>query len=253
MGRGRTAGELFGHGGRAIWRAPEDAVAIAIDGDGEALGLGQSAEEQEIAVRIFLLPKGGGADFASGVVDGGQQREARAPLVQPGMGAAVDLDQQASPGHPLASTAMPRGTTAARTPQSRRGQDATHRWARQRDPFSAGEQFGEMLVVEVGIGRSGERHHALPQGRGDAIHGGAAPVTVHEGGGAACAIGSPEPADLANRSAQQVSGLGHEEFAPVEGVEDLQALLGTLRQGNHASPSSVQRGEDIFADQLGRT
>lgn len=71
--------------------------------------------------------------------------------------------------------------------------------------------------------------------------------------GPAAAIGSPEPADLANRSPQQVSGLGHEELAPVEGVEDLQALLGTLRQGNHASPSSVQRGEDIFADQLGRT
>jgi hypothetical protein len=74
---------------------------------------------------------------------------------------------------------------------------------------------------------------------------------MDEGGGAAQAIGSPEPADLADRSSQQLSGLSHEELAPVESVEDLQALLGTLRQGNHASPSSAQRGEDIFADQLG--
>jgi hypothetical protein len=44
-----------------------------------------------------------------------------------------------------------------------------------------------------------------------------------------------------------------EELAPVDGMEDLQALLGTLRQSNHASPSSAQRGEDIFADQLGGT
>lgn len=121
MGRGRAAGELFGHGRRVVWRAPKDAVAIAIDGDREAFGLGQGAKEQEIAVRIFLLPKSGGADLAGGVVDGSQQREAGTALLQPIVVTPVDLYEQSGARHPLAPTAMPRRTATPRTPQPRGG------------------------------------------------------------------------------------------------------------------------------------
>jgi hypothetical protein len=90
--------------------------------------------------------------------------------------------------------------------------------------------------------RAGERDHALTQSGEMRFAAGRPRLPWDEGGRAARAIGAPEPAGLADRPAQQLSGLGHEELAPVEGVEDLQALLGTWRQGNHASPSSAQRG-----------
>jgi hypothetical protein len=59
--------------------------------------------------------------------------------------------------------------------------------------------------------------------------------------------------DLTNGSPQELSGLGHQELTTVEGMEDFQALLGAVRHDDHASPSSVQPREDIFADPLGRT
>jgi hypothetical protein len=124
---------------------------------------------------------------------------------------------------------------------------------RQREAFALGKQFAQMRVVHPGVRRLGKAHDALPDSFTQAARRRASTIAMDEGLGPARTIGSAEPVDLADRPAQQLSGLGHEEIAPVEGVEDLQTLLGTWRQGNHASPSSAQRGEDIFADQLGGT
>ncbi len=76
---------------------------------------------------------------------------------------------------------------------------------------------------------------------------------MDEGGGPAGAIDPAQPTDLTDRQAQEFGGFGHEELPAVEGMEDSQALLGTVRQRDHASPNSAQRGEDIFADHLGGT
>jgi hypothetical protein len=60
-------------------------------------------------------------------------------------------------------------------------------------------------------------------------------------------------ADLTDGSPEELRGLSHHEFATVEGSKNFQALFGTVRQSDHASPSSAQLRADIFADPLGRT
>ncbi len=110
-----------------------------------------------------------------------------------------------------------------------------------------------MLVIHVGIRGPGQRHDPTAERLRDPIRGGPPAIAMDERGSPARAIRPPQPADLANGPPQEFGGLGHEELPAIEGMEDLQALLGTMRQGNHASLSSAQRGEDIFAEQLGRT
>src|SRR2546425_30976 len=62
-----------------------------------------------------------------------------------------------------------------------------------------------------------------------------------------------QTADLTDGSSEELGGLSHQQFTTVEGVKDFQALFGVGCQRDHASPSSAQSGEDIFADPLGRT
>ncbi len=83
--------------------------------------------------------------------------------------------------------------------------------------------------------------------------GGTPVIPMDESGQAPGLQSCAQAADLAHRSSQEFGGLGHQQFATVEGMEDFQTLFGTVRQGNHASPGSTQAGEDIFADPLGRT
>src|SRR2546422_536716 len=61
-GRG-FSGQLLLEGQRACGGPVEDAMAIAVGGDGDAFGLGEGVKDVEIAVRIFLVAKGGGEHF----------------------------------------------------------------------------------------------------------------------------------------------------------------------------------------------
>src|SRR2546425_9741183 len=108
----------------------EDPVAIAVDGDGDAFPLREGLEDQEVTVRILFIAKGGGGNLAGGVVDGGDQGQARAALVEPGVGAAVELDEEAFLQHPLTPSAVARWAAAPRAGHPRRAQDAADRGAR---------------------------------------------------------------------------------------------------------------------------
>ncbi len=75
-------------------------------------------------MRIFLVAKGGGEDFSGRIIEGCEERQARPTLVEPGVRATVELDEEAFPRHPLAAAPMPRWAAAARAGQTRRTQDA---------------------------------------------------------------------------------------------------------------------------------
>jgi hypothetical protein len=67
----------------------EDGVPIVIEGERPAVRADQLPKEQEVALSIFLEPETGSRHGARGIVDGGQQAELWASLLQPGMRAAV--------------------------------------------------------------------------------------------------------------------------------------------------------------------
>lgn len=79
---------------------------------------------------------------------------------------------------------------------------------------------------------------------------------MHECGRAAIAVRSSQSSYLADREPEKAGGLGHEELAAFHGIQDHQALLGTLRQKNRlpilAPWDSPGSGEDIFTEILGR-
>ena len=70
--------------------ANEDAVAIAVETEGDAEAAQQAVEQAEIAACIFGGEEFGDEDFARGVVQEAQQGELRAAIFQPAVQAGVE-------------------------------------------------------------------------------------------------------------------------------------------------------------------
>jgi len=64
------------------WRA-EDAVAIAVDGGGNATAGDYLAQQQQVASAVFLVAEHRSHRVAGGVVDGTQQAPARTSRAEP--------------------------------------------------------------------------------------------------------------------------------------------------------------------------
>ncbi|HXH20631.1 MAG TPA: hypothetical protein VNN10_01285, partial [Dehalococcoidia bacterium] len=64
------------------------------------------SQQQEVALSVLLLPEEGRDDLASGVIDGGQEGAGRVVEAEPGVGAAVNLEQDAFLGPAVAALAM---------------------------------------------------------------------------------------------------------------------------------------------------
>jgi hypothetical protein len=163
------------------------------------------------------------------------------------------LDDEAFLRHPLTPSAVARWAAATRARPPCGAQDAADRGTREDQAFALGQEFLEVMVVDADIDRGGEAHDARPNAVRDAVDGRAAPIAMDEGGRPTDTKGRTETADLANRPPEKLGGLSHQEIPTIQRMQDLQTRLGTMRQGNHASPASPQWGEDIFADLLGRT
>jgi hypothetical protein len=90
--------ELLGQGERGAGVAMKDPVAVGVGGRGEAIAADELAEEPEVAMGIFLQAEDAAEDLARGVVDGGVEHETRPAIFEPGVVAAIHLDQEAGLG-----------------------------------------------------------------------------------------------------------------------------------------------------------
>lgn len=205
--RARAAAQLLIERQRLAGRALEDAVAIAVDCDRAALGRHQRAQDPEIAVGIFLVTEEGGRHQVGGVVDGAVEDQARAPAFQPVVVAGIELDEQARLGHALAPAAMPTGPPGAWAGQTRSHEPAMDRPVGQQQPMVLDERFGQVLVIKAGIGRAGEAEDATPERIGEAVVGRAAAIPMGQDGGAMAAEGGQQAASVAQREAEESSGL----------------------------------------------
>lgn len=149
---------------RRLFRSMEDAVVIGVDGDRQAVGGGDLAEEQEVARRILALAEDGAQDGSGGVIDGVEQDEGWAALLQPGVMTAVHLDEHAGAGHPLTALAELGRPTAPGAAQAGGAQDPVHRGMGQAEILSLGQELGEMPVVDPDVGGPGEADHPLADG-----------------------------------------------------------------------------------------
>lgn len=174
----------------------ENAVAVAVDGDRQAVRVREDLEQDEIAMRVLSVPEGGGEDMAGRVVDRRKEDQARATSFEPVMGAPVDLHQQAGLWHPLPASTVAQRATASGAAQAHCPEDTMDRRLGQRQVFSFGQEFAEVRVVDPGIGGLGEAHNPLPDRIAHPARGSASTIPMDQGFGAPAAIRSAEPADL---------------------------------------------------------
>ena len=81
-------------------------MTIAVQGERDAAVADHLLHEQELAAGILGVAEQRVRDRACGVVDDEQQGEARTSLLEPGVVAAVDLEQHPRPWHALAPHAV---------------------------------------------------------------------------------------------------------------------------------------------------
>ena len=213
LGGRRRALQLLLEGQRGPGLAVKDPMAIGVDGEGDAVAVGERAEKMQIPLGVLVVAEVGGEHRPGGIVHGGKEGEPGAAGLQPGMGAAIEEDEHARLGHALPAAAMARGPAAAGTGEAGLVQDAMDGGAGQPEVLPLGEELGEVLMVDPWVGPSGQGDHALarrlsgPPGRRSPV------VAVDKGRGAADAIRAAQPADLSDTPAQELSGLGHEKLA----------------------------------------
>jgi hypothetical protein len=131
-------------------------MAVGVRGGGNAVAANDLVEELEIAMSIFLGAKNAPQHAARRIVDGRMQDEPWAPVFEPGMMTAVDLDEETRLRHGLTAAAVAWGTPFAGTGQSVLPEEALDRRTRDPDAFAVLEGFGEVTVVEARIGRTGQ-------------------------------------------------------------------------------------------------
>jgi len=239
-GRG-FSGQLLGEGRGTSGSSVEDAVAIAVDGDRDAVGLHELPQDHKVPLGILLVPKGGGEDVAGGVVEGREEGQAWAPMLQPIMITAVELHEQAGLRHALTVPTVLGRTSSARTPHPGGPEDAVDGGLREREVFAFGQQLAEVCVIDAGVGGLSEPDDPSTDGIRHAPGRWATAVPMDQRLRAVPADRSAQAPDLTSRETQKVGRCGHQKLAAVEGTEYDELLLRAVRQGDH--PPRIRVGE----------
>lgn len=127
-GRG-VSGELLGERERVLRPTMEDAVAVAVDRDGDSMAVRQLLEQGEVAMGILGVAEGGRQNGAGRIVDRSEQHEAWTACFEPVVIAAVDLHQQAGLRHAFPAPPVARGATFPGAPDARSAEEAGDRLA----------------------------------------------------------------------------------------------------------------------------
>ena len=143
--------------------ANEDAVAIAVEAEGNAEAAQQAAEQAEIAAGIFGGEEFGDQDFAGGVVEKAEQGKLRAAIFQPAVQAGVEQHHFAFASARQAALAMGGSASFTGRADSGRAQQTAEGLAPEREAFLLDQFFAEVMVVEAGIGGAGQMQDAVPQ------------------------------------------------------------------------------------------
>ena len=232
LGRGDIAVELLR---QALWRpriAMKDAMAIGVGCHGQAIAANELAQQQEVAVGILLGAKDASEDLTRGIIDGREEDEARAAILEPGMVAAVHLDEQPGLGHALPPAAMLGWAALARTADASGPEEPLYSFPRHVEVFSLGQQLGEVVIVHAGVGRASQGQNPSSDGFSHPAPGGPSAIAVGHGSGAVLPPAAEQPPEVAQREAQEPRRLPGAQNTVVDARQDMQALVLPLGQGD---------------------
>ncbi len=232
LGRGDVAFELLRQALRRPGIAMKDAMPIRVGRSGQAIAADELAQQQEIAVGILFGAKDARQDFARGIVDGREEDEAGAAILEPGMVAAVYLDEQAGLRHALASAAMLGCSSGAGTSDARLAQQALHGGAGQDEALVLPEELGEVVIVRAGVARAGQGEDLRSDGLGEAARGGPSAVAMGERRRADLADLRQQATEVTERETQEAGRIRHREVPLDDLDQDMGSLLLSLAQGD---------------------
>ncbi len=181
---------------------------------------------------LFLGAKDAAEDFAGGIIDGRMEDQARAAVLEPGMMTAVHLDEETGLRHALAPAAMAGWATGPGAADASGAEEPTDGGAGQVDGFPLLEQVSELVIVDAGIGRAGQREDPLAEALGNALRGWAAPVPMGQRRDPLGAHFSQEPTDVPDRHGQELRGSLSGKGPGLDAGQDMRSLLLLLGQGD---------------------
>ncbi len=167
----------------------EDAVAIAVDGQGDPIAAYDSLHQQEVAPGVLLRSEESIGHRPGGIVHRQQQDESGSSILQPAVMAAVDLQQHALLGHPFPSDPVLGRTMLPGAGQAMAVEKAAYRLTAQVNTLPIRQHFGEVAVIESGVLLAGQNHRGGSDILGDRIAGLATPVAVDQCGGPVPPVG----------------------------------------------------------------
>ena len=113
-----------------LGRALKDGVPVSVDGEGQAIALGDVADQLKVASGVLLGAEERPHDLAGGIVDGAQEGQLRSPLLEPGMERGIQLQQAAGLRVALPALTAAPPPILLRTGQARTSPHPAHAGAR---------------------------------------------------------------------------------------------------------------------------
>jgi len=245
LGLAWDAAELLVDGKRGAGIRAKDAVAIGVDGRREAIATDEVAQQEEVAVRIFLEAEDGPQHPAGGVIDGGEEDEAGAAVFEPGMMTPVELDEEPRLRHPLPAAAVAWRATRAGAADARRAEQAMHRGAGEADAVPLGQELGQMAIIAAPVAGPGQGEHPRTESRRHVSGGLATPIAMGQSGQALLTEPGEEPADVADREPQQRRRRLGREAPRLHPWQNLSPLLFLAVQGDRLPGHSPRVTESL--------
>src|SRR5204863_3763473 len=212
----------------------KDAEPVAVERHGLAVTLEVAPGRVEVIERGLGVREAELHEAAGGVVDVDQQRAARAAILEPGVLAAIELDELAEAGPTLPRRIAPAGALGPRDPQAGGSRPAGQRL----DGQDEGVLLGGLLVgergPEVGVALADEGQGAL-LGGGREPAGARTPAPArHEPRGAVLDERAIEASHLALADLEQLRRAPARQAPLGDPRQDLQAiqLLHAQREGS---------------------
>jgi hypothetical protein len=132
--------------------ADEDAEAIAVEGQGQAVGEADLLEHRRVAMQILGRPEVEGQDGARGVVDRAVEGHRGAPVFEPGMRAAVELDEGAHTGFRGSAGAVLAGAAAVLGREVQGPADPPDGGPADAQALDLAELLGGVAVIDIMVG-----------------------------------------------------------------------------------------------------
>ncbi len=245
LGLARGSAELFVEGKWSAGIRTKDAMAIGVHGGGKPIAAEELPEEEKVAMRIFLEAEDRAQHTPRRVINGGEEDEAGAAVLEPGMMTAIELDKEARLRHALPPAAMARGAAGAGTANAGLPQQAVDRRAGEVNVLAFCQELGQVAIIAAPVAGAGQREHASADRSGAASRGLAPTVPMGQGGQALLAHFGEEPADMTDREFQQLRRCFCREESRVDPWQDLPPLLLFLGQRDRLPGHSPRVTESL--------